>query len=76
MLVVVGQITKGGNMTTIEQALRRAIAARKETRYATARNANVTYTTLARWLDKGSDIRLSTIEALCGYLGLELKPSK
>ncbi len=62
-------------MTTIDKALRRAIAARKETRYTTAKGAGVTYRTLARWLDdETTDIRLTTVEALAAYLALELKP--
>jgi hypothetical protein len=62
-------------MATIDQTLRRAIAARKESRYATAVGAGVTYRTLARWLDEKADIRLRSVEALAAYLGLELKPT-
>jgi hypothetical protein len=63
-------------MATIDDVLRRAVAARKETRYASAHNAGITYRTFARWLDEEADIRLSTVEALATYLGLELKPIK
>jgi DNA-binding phage protein len=58
----------------IERAIKRAIAARKETRYVTAKEAGVNYATLFRFLDDDADIRLSTVEALAEYLGLELKP--
>ena len=61
-------------MAAIDQVLRRAVAARKENRYATAKRAGVQYTTLVRWLDEKADIRLSTVEALAEYLALELKP--
>jgi hypothetical protein len=61
-------------MATISDALKRAIAARKETRYATALHAEINYRTLQRWLDEDADIRLSTVQALADYLGLELKP--
>jgi DNA-binding phage protein len=60
----------------IERVIKRAIAARKETRYVTAKESGVNYATLARFLDDRADVRLSTIEALANYLGLELKPKK
>ncbi len=38
-----------------------------------AKGAGVEYSTLARWLGSDSDVRLSTLESLCAYLGLELR---
>ena len=61
-------------MKAVGRALQRAIAARKETRYRTAKGAGVDYGTLCRFLDRGADVRLATVEALADYLGLELKP--
>jgi hypothetical protein len=60
-----------GNLT---KALRRAIADRKETRYATAKGAGIDYAALVRFLDGKADVRLSTVERLAGYLNLELRP--
>jgi hypothetical protein len=67
---------ENSTMGPIERALRKSIADRKETRYATAKGASVTYPTLVRFLDGKADIRLSTVEAFCEYLGLELKAKK
>jgi hypothetical protein len=59
----------------VERAIKRAIAARKETRYVTAKASGVSYPTVFRFLDsEGADIRLSTVETLVEYLGLEVKP--
>jgi hypothetical protein len=61
-------------MGVLEKALRQAIAARKESRYATAKGSGVKYTTLARFLDREADVRFSIIEKLAAYLALELRP--
>ena len=63
-------------MGQIDRALRKAIAGRRETRYATAKGSGVHYPTLVRFLDGKADIRLSTLEALANYLGLTLTGSK
>jgi hypothetical protein len=63
-------------MGPIDRALRKAIAAQKESRYATAKRSGVPYPTLTRFLDEHADIRLSTVEALSVYLNLELAPKK
>jgi DNA-binding phage protein len=60
-------------MATIGEVLRRAIAARKETRYRTSKSSGVTHRTLDRFLDEQADVRLSTVQALADYLNLELK---
>ena len=45
-----------------------------ETRYKIAQESRVDYTVLVRFLDKGTDFKLRTVDRLCEYLGLELKP--
>ena len=46
-----------------------------ETRYKIAQESRVDYTVLVRFLDLGTSIRLHTVDRLCDYLGLELKPN-
>ena len=48
--------------------------ARGETRYKIAQESRVDYTVLVRFLEQGTSIRLHTVDRLCDYLGLELKP--
>jgi DNA-binding phage protein len=48
--------------------------AKGETRYKIAQESRVDYTVLVRFLDLGTSIRLKTVDRLCDYLGLELKP--
>jgi len=63
---------EGENMT-MEDRLRKAITASKQTLYRVAKGAGINYSVLFNFV-KGSrrDIRLSTVQALCEYLGLEL----
>ena len=61
-------------MAAIGRTLRRAIAARKETRYRTAKDSGVDYAALARFLDGKASLKLESVELLAAYLGLELKP--
>ena len=56
---------------TIEAAERRGV-----TRYRIAKDAGIGYDILARFLDHDRDIRLSTVDHLAAYFGLELKPSR
>jgi hypothetical protein len=58
----------------IQEALRKAIRLRRETRYQIAKGAALGQKVLPRFLDQGTDIQLSTLEALAEYLGLELRP--
>ncbi len=46
------------------------------TRYAIAKRAGIGYDTLARFLDRDRDIRVSNVERLATSLGLELRPTK
>jgi len=61
---------------TIAALLKRSIESSGKTRYAIAKGAGVEYSVLLRFLDHGRDIRLSTVEALAEYLGLEMKPAR
>ncbi len=45
-----------------------------QTRYKIAQESRVDYTVLVRFLDKGTGLKLGTVDRLCDYLGLELKP--
>jgi hypothetical protein len=45
-----------------------------ETRYKIAQESRVDYTVLIRFLDLDTSVRLKTVDRLCDYLGLELKP--
>jgi hypothetical protein len=63
-------------MGAIEQALRKAIQARNESRYRTAKGAGMNYAALCRFLDESADIRLSSVEGLASHLELELVPMK
>jgi hypothetical protein len=51
-----------------------AIESGRETRYSLAKQCRLDYPSLARWLDEGRDIRLSTVDAIAEYLGLTLAP--
>jgi hypothetical protein len=63
-------------MGAIEQALRKGIQARNESRYRTAKGAGMNYAALCRFLDESADIRLSSVEGLATHLELELTPKK
>ena len=61
----------------IAQQLRKATEAALgsgQTRYAIAKGASIDYAALVKWLDDGSDIRLSTASKLAAFFGLELRP--
>jgi hypothetical protein len=65
-------------MGPIERTIRRALAARlkRETRYRVAKQTGVSYQAISSFVAGEADMRLSSIEALCGYLKLELKSKK
>ncbi len=61
----------------ISEALRAAVRTALErgcTRYRIAKDAGLDHTALTRFLAHGRDVRLSTVDALADYLGLELRP--
>ena len=45
-----------------------------QTRYKIAQESRVGYTVLVGFLDKGTSLRLQTVDRLCKHLGLESKP--
>ena len=64
---------------TVSETLRAAITAamrRGVTRYRIAKDSGVDHTALSRFLTEGRDIRVSTVDALASYLGLELQPKR
>ena len=64
---------------TVSETLRAAIEAALRngiTRYAIAKATSLDHTALTRFLAEGRDVRLSTVDALADYLGLELQPRK
>jgi len=64
---------------TISENLRDAVKAamrRGVTRYRIAKDSGVDHTALSRFLTEGRDVRVSTVDALAEYLGLELGPKK
>jgi len=61
----------------ISEALRAAVKTALErgvTRYRIAKDAGLDHTALSRFLAQGRDVRVSTVDALADYLGLELRP--
>jgi len=59
----------------ISEQLRRAIEKSPETYYKIAKEADVDWGTLTRFVDSSRpNIRIDTIDRLCAYLGLELRP--
>jgi DNA-binding Xre family transcriptional regulator len=62
---------------TISDQLRAAIEAADATFYRIAKNANVNWSALQRFVDGSRpDIRISTVDKLCESLGLELQPKE
>ncbi len=62
---------------SIADLLRDAIDESGETIYRIAKDAEVDWGTLQRFVDgRRPNIRIDTIEKLCDYLGLELRPMK
>ena len=61
-------------MGPIERTIRRALAARlkRESRYRIAKQTGVSYQAISSFLAEEADMRLSSIECFCRYLGLEL----
>lgn len=60
---------------TISEQLRAAIEAADDTYYRIAKDAEVDWGTLQRFVDgRRPNIRIDTIDKLCEYLGLELRP--
>ena len=63
----------------ISENLRAAVKAaldRGITRYVVAKGSGVDHTALSQFLVEGRDLRVSTVDSLADYLGLELTPKK
>ena len=62
---------------TVSAQLKAAIEARDATFYRIAKDAEVNWSALQRFVDgTRPDFRISTVDRLCEYLGLELQPKK
>ena len=61
--------------TTLRAAIKAAMA-KGVTRYRIAKGSGVDHTALSRFLTEGRDVRVSTVDALAGYLELELQPNR
>jgi DNA-binding Xre family transcriptional regulator len=60
---------------TISEQLKAAIEARDTTLYRIAKDAEVDWGTIQRFLDgTRPNIRIDTVDRLCEQLGLELRP--
>ncbi len=59
----------------LRKVIEAAIKSGLETRYSIAKRAGVNYTVLANWLDRGTDVRSSTIDQLSESMGMDLTKS-
>jgi len=78
-LGVLFTLTTGEVEMTVSETLRAAVKGamrRGVTRYRIAKDSGVDHTALSRFVTEGRDVRLSTVDALAGYLGFELRPNK
>ncbi len=64
------------NVSDSLRAAVQAALAEGATRYQVGKGAGVDHTVLSRFLFEGRDVRVSTVDALAGYLGLELTPNR
>ncbi|MFH1267202.1 MAG: helix-turn-helix transcriptional regulator [Planctomycetota bacterium] len=78
-LGVLSTLTTGEVEMTVSDDLRAAVKEamrRGVTRYRISRDAKVDHSALSRFLTEDRDLRLSTVDALASYLGLELRGNK
>lgn len=61
---------------TLVEQLREAIYESGLTRYRIAKDSGVDYYTLARFLDEGRDIRLSSVQKLADYFGMRFTKAR
>jgi hypothetical protein len=66
----------GQKQLTLSETARRAVRARGETLYRTAKDSGVDYANLYRFLKQRRPITLTSFEKLCTYLGLKLVPDE
>jgi hypothetical protein len=62
----------GPKQLSLSETARRAVKARQETLYRTAKDSGVDYTNLHRFMKQRRPITLASFEKLCAYLGLKL----
>ena len=60
----------------ISDQLRKAIAASGETHYRLMKETGVDSRAIDRFMYNGTDLRTNTVDLLCEYLSLELRPKK
>lgn len=62
---------------SISDQLREAIERSPETYYRIAKDAGIGWATLTRFVSgERPDIRIQTVDRLCDYFGLELRPKR
>lgn len=64
----------GRRQPTVSERIREAIEACGETRYRVAKETGVSQTTLSRFFKGERTLSQEAIDALAGYLGLDLVP--
>jgi hypothetical protein len=68
---------KGDDFVTVSDQLRALIKAKDATLYRIAKDSDVDWGTIQRFLDGSRpNIRMDTVDKLCGSLGLELRLKK
>ena len=60
----------------LSEQLKQAIATSGKSRYKIAKEAEIDYYALARFLDEDRDIRLSTVQKLADMFGMRLTKPK
>ena len=63
-------------MATVTEQLRRAVEQSGESRYSISKATGVDKAVLSRFVASGRGVRSETFDALCEYLGLELRPKR
>jgi hypothetical protein len=61
---------------TVSQQLRQAIVDSEMTHYAIGKQSGVAINIIGRIVAETADVRVSTVDRLCEYFGLELRPIK
>ena len=69
------QVKTGWILKTVSEVLQQAIRKSDQTLYRIAKDAEIDWGTLQRFLDGSRpSIRIDTVDKLCRHLGLELRP--
>ena len=72
---VVRSTQETGEMGQVAETLRNKIEASHSV-YEVAKHSGVSAAQIYRFMNDGKDLRLSTIERLCKYFKLELRPTR